>query len=182
MRQKLIVALAVVALVVAAGCTIPSGSTTEKTTVHVSSGGQAMDDFQRLTISITKVGVYETKNDTWRTTTVTKMVDLTNVQGDRATFVGSMTLPEGDYSKVYLSIDYVGGALEDGTEPSVEVQSKKLAVEKDFRLDGMNATSYVVDLRLIPNVDGTYVITGNYDGSGPDQPINASAAETTADA
>lgn len=177
MRQKLFVVLAVVALVVTAGCTIPGRTPgPEKTSVYVSSHGDTVDDFRQLRVSVTKVGVYQAENDTWTTKTTTTFVDLTNVRGDNATFVASMDLPPDEYSKVYVQLDYVGGELDDGSEPSVELQAKKLTVAKDVTLDGVNTTSYVVDFRIIPDVDGSYLITTNHATSGPDQPFNTSTA------
>lgn len=181
MRQKLIAVVAVAALVATAGCTLP-GVTTEKTTVHVSSQGEAVDDFQELRLSITKVGVYQTDSGKWKTTSVTKFVDLTNVQGNNTAFVTSMELPAGEYSKVYFKVDNVNGVLKDGTQTSVEVRSDQLETTKNLRLDGVNTTSYVVDLQVTANVDGAYLITTNHAGSGPNQPINPTSDESTAEA
>jgi|GEM_PF-2679857 len=176
MRKKLIALLAVVSLVVAAGCVVPGGSNTEQTKLYASSHGETVNDFQYLRLNVKAVGVYETANDTWRTKTTSQYVDLTRVQGDNATFVTTMDLPTGEYSKVYYEVEYSGGALKSGADPSVETKSDQLTVQRDFSLDGVNNTSYVLDFRVIPNVDDAYVVTTSYETSGVEQPINKTAS------
>lgn len=168
MRRTLLVALAVVVLVVTAGCTTPSGTAN----VYVSDQPTAIDDFRHLNVSITTVGAYNAESSKWETRTVSRSVDLARLQGTNATLVDALELPAGNYTKVYLEMDNVDGVLTNGTEASVELQSDQIEVSTPFTVTPNGNTTYVFDLVVVSNVDGAYVIRPNDADSGPNQPVD----------
>jgi hypothetical protein len=97
-------------------------------------------------------------------------VDLTEVRGDAAVEVWNGSLPEGDYTKVFL---YVANVTSE-PEHVVRLPGGKLHISKPFTVSGdaENATiDFVFDIAVVQaGNSGKYILKPQLAESGPGQP------------
>lgn len=180
MRRKLLTTLAVIGLVAAAGCTIPGGGgSTGTVDTYVSDQPNAIDDFEHLNVTVTMVGFHEASNQSWIAYNTTRTVDLTRLQGDNATLLGSFPVPAGNYTKVFIHVSNVTGTLKSGQPVTVTVPSNTLQVSTPFTIESGETVSFVYDLSVVKQGSHSYTVLPQATESGPNQPVdpieNASA-------
>jgi hypothetical protein len=139
----------------------------------VSDEVNAISDFQKLDISISKVILHledeEEKRIEFRPEV--QMVNLTDLQGNRAQEVWRGDVPEGEYSKVFLEVSQVSGILWDsGKEVEIKLPSGKLQISKPFRVESGEVTNFVYDLTVVKaGESGRYILKPQIGQSGADQ-------------
>jgi hypothetical protein len=139
----------------------------------VSDEVNAISDFQKLDLSIFKVTLYlggdEEKRIEFKPDI--QMVDLTNLQGNRAQEIWKGDVPEGEYNKVFLEVSQVSGILRDsGEEIEIKLPSGKLQVSKPFIVESGEVTSFVYDLTVVKaGQSGQYILKPQIGQSGADQ-------------
>lgn len=117
----------------------------------------------------------ETESGGWITREVDgATVDLTRLQGDNATLVGSPELPVGKYTTVVLTVSDVDATLTDGSSADVKLPSGKLRLNEGFTLGANDTVSFVYDVSVVNSGNsGKYVLKPVLDQSGADVPVKA---------
>ena len=139
----------------------------------VSDEVNAISDFQKLDLSISKVilhlGGDEEKRIEFKPGI--QMVNLTDLQGNRAQEIWRGDVPEGEYSKVFLEVSQVSGLLWDsGEEVEIKLPSGKLQISKPFRVQSGEVTNFVYDLTVVKaGKSGQYILKPQIGQSGADQ-------------
>jgi hypothetical protein len=147
----------------------------------VSDEVNAIVDFQKLDLSISKVILYlegdEEKRIEFRPETQT--VNLTDLQGNRAQEIWRGDVPEGEYSKVFLEVSQVNGILwENGEEIEIKLPSSKLQISKPFKVESGEVTNFVYDLTVVKaGQSGQYILKPQIGQSGADQDFTRVEAE-----
>ncbi len=139
----------------------------------VSDEVNAISDFEKLSLSISKVSLHLGGDEERKIefTPEVQMVDLTDLQGNRAQEIWRGDVPEGEYIKVFLEISQVTGILWDsGEEVDIKLPSSKLQISKPFRVESGELTNFVYDLTVIKaGKSGQYILKPQIDQSGADQ-------------
>jgi hypothetical protein len=139
----------------------------------VSDEVNAIGDFQKLDISISKVilhlGGEEEKRIEFRPEI--QVVNLTDLQGNRAQEIWRGDVPEGEYSKIFLEVSQVSGVLWDsGEEVEIKLPSGKLQISKPFKVESGGVTNFVYDLTVVKaGKSGQYILKPQIGQSGADQ-------------
>ena len=139
----------------------------------VSDEVNAISDFQKLDLSISKVilhlGGDEEKKIEFKPGI--QMVNLTDLQGNRAQEIWRGDVPEGEYSKVFLEVSQVSGVLWDsGEEVEIKLPSGKLQISKPFKVESGEVTNFVYDLTVVKaGKSGQYILKPQIGQSGADQ-------------
>lgn len=139
----------------------------------VSDEVNAVSDFQKLNLSISKVilhlGGDEEKKIEFEPGV--QVVDLTNLQGNRAREIWRGDVPEGEYSKVFLEVSQVSGLLwNSGEEVEIKLPSGKLQISKPFKVESGEVTNFVYDLTVVKaGKSGQYILKPQIGQSGADQ-------------
>jgi hypothetical protein len=133
----------------------------------------AIEDFQSLDISISKVGLQmEGETGQWiELNPEVKAVDLTLLPGDKAREIWRGDIPEGRYSKVFIHISDVDGVLkETGVSANVKLPSEKLQMSNPFEITSDSVANFVYDVTVIQaGQSGMYILKPQIDQSGADQ-------------
>ncbi len=133
----------------------------------------AISDFKELNLSISKVSLHlggdEEKKIEFKPEV--QMVDLTDLQGNRAQEIWRGDIPEGESSKVFLEVSEVSGILlESGEEIEIKLPSGKLQISKPFRVESGEVTNFVYDLTVVKaGKSNQYILKPQIDQSGADQ-------------
>jgi hypothetical protein len=112
----------------------------------------AIEDFESLNVSITKVGLLSSGDSPeWvEFEPETEVIDLTTVKGDKTQQIWRGNIPEGEYTKVIIYVDDVNGVLKaTGETVEVKLPSNKLQISKPFRITSGTVTSFTYDLTVI---------------------------------
>ena len=112
----------------------------------------AIEDFESLNVSIVKVGLLSSGDSTeWvEFEPETAVVDLTDVKGDKTQQIWRGNIPEGEYTKVVIHVDYVTGVLKaTGETVEVKLPSQKLQISKPFQITSGTVTSFTYDLTVV---------------------------------
>jgi hypothetical protein len=139
----------------------------------VSDEANAISDFQKLNLSISKVSLHlggdEEKRIEFRPGI--QMVDLTDLQGNRAQEIWRGDVPEGEYNKVFLEVSQISGILWDsGEEAEIKLPSGKLQISKPFKVKSGEVTNFVYDLTVVKaGKSGQYILKPQIGQSGADQ-------------
>jgi len=139
----------------------------------VSDEVNAISDFEKLSLSISKVSLHlggdEEKKIEFKPEV--QMVDLTDLQGNRAQEIWRGDVPEGEYIKVFLEVSQVSGILWDsGEEVDIKLPSSKLQISKPFRVESGEVTNFVYDLTVVKaGKSGQYILKPQIGQSGADQ-------------
>ncbi|MHA2067144.1 MAG: DUF4382 domain-containing protein [Candidatus Thorarchaeota archaeon] len=133
----------------------------------------AISDFEELNLSISKVSLHlggDEKREIEFKPGV-QMVDLTDLQGNRAQEVWRGVVPEGEYIKVFLEVSQVSGILWDtGEEVDIKLPSSKLQISKPFTVESGEVTNFVYDLTVVKaGKSGQYILKPQIGQSGADQ-------------
>jgi len=139
----------------------------------VSDEVNAISDFQKLNLSISKVSLHlggdEEKKIEFEPGV--QMVNLTDLQGNRAQEIWRGDVPEGEYNKVFLEVSQVSGILWDsGEEAEIKLPSGKLQISKPFKVESSEVTNFVYDLTVVKaGKSGQYILKPQIGQSGADQ-------------
>lgn len=172
------------------GTSAADGGTVE---FYVSDERNDIDDFRHLNVTITRVG-FERSGENgggWKEFEVDDVtVDLTELQGEKATFVESYGVPNGTYAKTFVYVDEVNATLENGESVRVKLPSEKLHVNREFTVGDGETVSFVFDVTVHEaGKSGKYVLEPVVGESGTDVAIdetgnrsgNETSTTTTAD-
>ena len=139
----------------------------------VSDEVNAITDFEKLSLSISKVSLHLGGDEakTIEFEPGVQMVDLTDLQGNRAQEIWRGDIPEGEYIKVFLEVSQVSGILRDsGEEVEIKLPSGKLQISKPFRVESGEVTNFVYDLTVVKaGKSGQYILKPQIGQSGTDQ-------------
>ena len=139
----------------------------------VSDEVNAISDFQKLNLSISKVILHLEGDEEMKIEFEpgVQMVNLTDLQGNRAQEIWRGDVPEGEYSKVFLEVSQVSGILWDGGEEvEIKLPSGKLQISKPFRVESGEVTNFVYDLTVVKaGKSGQYILKPQIGQSGADQ-------------
>ncbi|MDH5018915.1 DUF4382 domain-containing protein [Halobacterium rubrum] len=101
-----------------------------------------------------------------------RTVDLTELQGANATALGNISVPEGEYEKVFVHVGEVNGTLESGEEVNVKLPSQKLQLNEGFTVDSQSDVAFVFDITVFEaGNSGKYILKPVASESGTDVPI-----------
>ncbi|MFC2069209.1 DUF4382 domain-containing protein [Chloroflexota bacterium] len=130
-------------------------------------------DFEELHVSISRVNLHLASDDEEiiEFEPGTQIVDLTQLQGNRAQEIWRGDIPEGEYSKVFLEISEVRGTLlENGGEIEIKLPSGKLQISTPFTVESGEVTNFVYDLTVVrAGKSGQYILKPQVGQSGADQ-------------
>lgn len=195
MRRTLAVLL-FAGLVVLAGCSGGPGTGTGTDGTDGTNGGHgtatvnfwvsdrpgAIDDFEHLNVTVTRVGFKPTNgtangsaNGTgWVERDINETtVDLTELTGTNATLADSVEVPNGTYTKTVMYVSEVNGTTTDGDHPSVKLPSEKLQLNSEFTVGANESVDFVFDIKVTKaGNSGKYVIRPVISQSGVGQPID----------
>jgi len=173
-------------------------------TMYVSDEVNAIDEFEHLNVTITRVGFHqadagnetdggnetdagnETENETaadgggeWVTHNVSnRTADLTQLQGANATRLADFDVPDGEYDAVFVYVSNVNGTLENGEQVRVKLPSEKLKLNEGFTMGANGSVDFVFDITVTKaGQSGKYVLQPVVSESGTDVPINDVDAE-----
>jgi hypothetical protein len=101
-----------------------------------------------------------------------RTVDLTELQGANATLLGNMTVPAGEYEKVFVHVGEVEGTLQSGEQVNVKLPSQKLHLNEDFTVDAEGSVEFVFDITVFEaGNSGKFILKPVASESGTDVPI-----------
>lgn len=112
----------------------------------------AIGDFDSLTISISKIGLYLSgETGQWvEFDPEVEQVDLTLLKGDNVLEIWRGDVPEGQYTKVFIQvIDVLGILKETGQMVEIKLPSQKLQIPIPFQITTDVVTSFTYDLTVI---------------------------------
>ncbi|MFB6268820.1 MAG: DUF4382 domain-containing protein [Halobacterium sp.] len=101
-----------------------------------------------------------------------RTVDLTELQGANATLLGNVTVPAGEYEKVFVHVGEVEGTLKSGEQVNVKLPSQKLHLNEGFTVDSAGGVDFVFDITVFEaGNSGKYILKPVASESGTDVPI-----------
>jgi putative transposon-encoded protein len=142
---------------------------------YVSDEKNAIDDFDHLNATVSKVGFQRGgESGNWTEHDVdNRTVDLTELKGDNATLLETFELESGNYTKVFVHVSAVNGTLTDGSSADVKLPSEKLQLNEDFRVEDNATVDFVYDITVVKRGNsGRYNIKPVASESGTDVPID----------
>jgi len=151
---------------------------------YISDEKNAIDDFEHLNVTISKVGFQRGgESGNWTEYDVdNRTVDLTELKGDNATLLQTFDLQSGNYTKVFIHVDDVNGTLTDGNQTDVKLPSSKLQLNENFEVGGGEEFDFVYDITVVKRGNsGSYNIKPVASESGTDVPIEKVGGEDEAE-
>jgi len=142
---------------------------------YVSDQENAIDDFEHLNATISKVGFQQGgESGNWTEYDVdNRTVDLTELKGDNATLMETFELESGNYTKVFVHVSEVNGTLTDGSSADVKLPSEKLQLNENFTVEENATVDFVYDITVVKRGNsGSYNIKPVASESGTDVPID----------
>jgi len=147
----------------------------------ISDDVNAIEHFEHLYVTISSIGVHQSgESGTWHVLDPEPDpdgdgrdgIDLKPLEGENALVIWSGTLPEGEYTKVFIYVDDVTGILADGGETDVKLPSGKLQISKPFTIaDSM--VNFVYDITVVEaGKSGRYILRPQIAQSGANQEFN----------
>lgn len=116
------------------------------------------DDWDAVHITVTEVSIHQSGqaggNDTsgWKTLfsdSAGVRVDLLNLTGTRAAFLGETGLAPGRYQQVRIMVSDAHGVAKDGSSVDIAIPQKGyLHTAKSFKVDAGKETQVVIDIDL----------------------------------
>ncbi|WP_435065279.1 DUF4382 domain-containing protein [Halobaculum sp. EA56] len=85
-------------------------------------------------------------------------VDLTELQGANASRLGSIPVPNGTYTKVFVEIESVDGTLSDGSSADVKLPSNKLQLNEEFTVGNGEEVDFVFDVTVFERGTQGYIL------------------------
>jgi len=147
----------------------------------ISDDVNAIEYFERLDVIISSIGVHQSgESGTWHLLDPEPDPDedgipginLVPLEGENALVIWSGTLPEGDYTKVFIYVDNVTGILVGGGETDVKLPSEKLQISKPFTISD-SVVNFVYDITVVEaGKSGKYILQPQIAQSGAAQGFN----------
>ncbi|WP_353634850.1 DUF4382 domain-containing protein [Halobacterium sp. NMX12-1] len=101
-----------------------------------------------------------------------RVVDLTELQGANATLLGNISVPAGEYEKVFVHVGEVEGTLKTGEQVNVKLPSQKLHLNEDFTVNASGDVEFVFDITVFEaGNSGKFILKPVASESGTDVPI-----------
>jgi hypothetical protein len=75
-------------------------------------------------------------------------VDLTELQGANATAISNVSVPAGEYDKVFVYVSDVNATLNNGESVNVKLPSSKLQLTKSFTVSANSSPDFVFDINV----------------------------------
>ena len=101
-----------------------------------------------------------------------RTVDLTELQGANATLLGDLSVPSGEYGKVFVHVGGVNGTLQTGEQVNVKLPSQKLQLSRGFAVSSESSVNFVFDITVFEaGNSGKFVLKPVASESGTDVPI-----------
>jgi len=187
MKKGLMTTILALVVVLVTGCAgVPSLVSTPageevNFRLWISDEANAITDFDELWVTISDVGMVQADGNGLIKEPLASpaVVDLTKLEGDNATQLWSGTLPDGDYTKVFIYVTTVAGTLKNGDgngeTADVKLPSNKLQISKPFTISSENGqvVDFVFDITVIEaGKSGKYNLLPQIAESGPDQDID----------
>jgi hypothetical protein len=141
----------------------------------VSDEVNAIEEFQTLNVTISRIGVHQgggSGNWTEWDLVPSVTVNLTELQGEKATEIWNVALKEGSYNKVFIYVDNVTGILKNDIEgeATVKLPGGKLQISRSFDVTEDGMTEFVFDITVIKaGNSGKYILKPQIAESGPHQ-------------
>jgi len=89
------------------------------------------------------------EKDGWVTHDVDdETVDLTKLKGANATAIGNVSVPGGEYDKVFVYVSDVNATLKNGESVNVKLPSSKLQINKAFTISKNSSPDFVFDINV----------------------------------
>jgi putative transposon-encoded protein len=220
--QRTLIAVALAAMLTVAGCAGPglSGGPSDGTStdaadgvvnMYVSDQPGAMDDFEHLNVTVTKVALHkanatedgetamngtETESDSddeegedaeefdpdgdgWVVKEIDdRRVDLSQLQGQNASRLGSLPVENGTYDKVFVFVEDANGTLTSGETTNVKIPSGRLQINEEFTVGNGEEVDFVFDMTVVKaGNSGKYVLQPVVSESGTDVPFQTRDAD-----
>ncbi|MDP2743597.1 MAG: DUF4382 domain-containing protein [Dehalococcoidia bacterium] len=141
--------------------TIPGPAAEGNFAFLVSDEVNAIADFSHLNVTVSKVGLLQGGSSARWVEFVPEVreFDLTLLPGEKTQELWRGSVPEGEYTKVFIYVTTVRGVLKaTGGVAEVKLPSNKLQISKPFQVSAGAVTSFTYDLTVIK--------TGNARGGG----------------
>jgi len=133
----------------------------------------AIDDFDELHVTVTKVGLHLTGEEEAiiEFEPETETVNLAQLKGDLAQEIWQGNVPAGEYSKVFLEVSEVWGILSaTGEVIEIKLPSGRLQISTPFTVESGETTNFVYDLTVVEaGRSGQYILKPQAGESGADQ-------------
>ncbi|MBU2535210.1 MAG: DUF4382 domain-containing protein, partial [Chloroflexi bacterium] len=141
----------------------------------------AIGDFEHLYVTISSIGVHQGgESGMWHVLDPEPDpdgdgidgLDLKPLTGPNAIAIWSGTLPEGEYTKVFIYVDSIKGILTGGDEIEMKLPSNKLQISKPFTISD-SVVDFVYDITVVKaGKSGKYVLKPQIAESGAEQNFN----------
>jgi hypothetical protein len=107
-----------------------------------------------------------------------RTVDLTELQGANATLLGNLSVPAGEYEKVFVHVSDVNGTLKTGEQVNVKLPSRKLQLNQGFAVSSESNVEFVFDITVFEaGNSGKFVLKPVASESGTDVPIEVTGGD-----
>jgi len=137
-------------------------SSSSRMSFYVSDQQNAIGQFESLNATVTEIGLHRAgdneTNGTWIRRDANATVDLTELQGARATMIDEFDVENGTYTQVYVRVSSVDGTLTDGTSVDVKLPSQRLRVIKNFEVRSGENVSFVYDITVFERGPNGYIV------------------------
>ena len=175
-------ALALVAIFAAScpECSLPTSTVTptgENVNFRflISDEFNAIGDFRHLNVSVSSIGVHRSgASGNWTEMPLNVTVDLTELQGQKATEIWGGNLTVGNYTKVFIHVSNVtyvrnvtANPAEGNQTVNVKVPSNKLQISRSFVVTEDSVTWFVYDITVVrAGKSGKYILKPQIAQSG----------------
>ncbi len=138
----------------------------------ISDDVNAISDFKSVDVSISKIGLLQGDSGKWvEFEPELKKVDLTLVQGEKTQEIWRGSVPEDQYTKIFIQVAGVHGILkETGQEVEIKLPGQKLHMAKRFQVSADKLTTFIYDLTVVaagsPKSGIKYILKPQVDQSG----------------
>ena len=133
----------------------------------------AIGDFESLNVTISKIGLQAAgESESWvEFIPEITVVDLTQLQGDKAQEIWRGDVPEGQYYQVFIYVSEVIGKLsETGETVEIKLPSNKLHISTPFQVTADAVTMFTYDLTVLATgQNGGYILKPQINQSGVHQ-------------
>lgn len=143
---------------------------------YLSDDPGAIQDFQHLNVTITKVGLKRAGDGNesgWLEYDVDdKTADLTTLLGPNSTKLGVLDAPPGNYTKVFVHVDGINATLKNGEQVNVKLPSNKLQLNDDFTVGPNSSLDFVFDISVFKaGNSGKYILKPVVSQSGTGEDV-----------
>ena len=133
----------------------------------------AIGDFHSLNVTVASIGLQQAgEPDEWiEFDPQVKILDLTQLQGDKAREIWSGHISEGQYTKVFIHVSNISGVLmETGESVDMKLPSEKLQISRPFEVTSDSVVNFVYDITVVEaGKSGKYILKPQAGQSGADQ-------------